>query len=244
MHKIVLSITLILSLALPQRTPTIHLAGDSTMADKTFVPNNPEKGWGQVLPLYLKQGIALRNHALNGRSTKSFRAEGHWDKLLKALKKGDYIIIQFGHNDASPSKGVERYAPPDQYTANLQQFVREVRQKGATPILATPISRRKFENDSLVRTHGTYPDRVREVAKEMKVPLLELEERSRELILAFGAQRSKQLFLHYLPGEYGRFPQGKQDDTHLSPTGAFALCDLAVAELKEKVPGLSAYFRP
>jgi len=213
------------------------------MADKNFVPNNPEKGWGQVLPLYLKQGMVVRNHALNGRSTKSFRAEGHWDKLVKALKKGDYVIIQFGHNDQSPEKGKDRYSPPAAYRANLQQFVREVRQKGANPILATPISRRKFENDSLVRTHGVYPDLVREVAREMDVPLLELEERSRELILAFGMERSMQLFLHYLPGEYDRFPQGKQDDTHLSPTGAFAICDLAVAELKEKVPGLSGFFR-
>jgi len=244
MDKMLLALPLLFAVLLSRPGPTLHLAGDSTMADKTYVPNNPEKGWGQVLPLYLEPGIRVKNHALNGRSTKSFRAEGHWDELLKALEKGDYVILQFGHNDASPSKGEEWYSPPDQYKANLQQFVREVRQKGAIPILATPISRRKFENDSLQRTHGAYPGKVREVAEEMKVPLLELEERSRELIMAFGEQRSKQLFLHYLPGEYARFPQGKEDDTHLSPTGAFAICDLAVAELKEKVPALSGFFRP
>lgn len=244
MKKLWLLFPLILSCTFPQDPPTLHLAGDSTMADKAYVPNNPEKGWGQVLPLYLQEGIGLRNHALNGRSTKSFREEGHWDSLLLAVNKGDYVIIQFGHNDQSPEKGVERYSPPEQYKANLQRFVEEVRSKQAIPILATPISRRKFEGDSLIRTHGSYPDKMREVAKEMEVPLLELEERSRELILTFGEQRSKQLFLHYLPGEYARFPQGKEDNTHLSPTGAFAVCDLAVEELKRELPELMPYFKP
>ncbi|SRR5690606_2282506 len=239
-----LLLPIIISWFLHQDPPTLHLAGDSTMADKTFVPNNPEKGWGQVLPLYLKEGIAVRNHALNGRSTKSFREEGHWDSLLLAVKKGDYVIVQFGHNDQSPEKGVERYSPPEQYKANLRRFVLELRERQAIPILATPISRRKFEGDSLVRTHGVYPDKVREVAGEMMVPLLELEERSRELILTFGEQRSEQLFLHYLPGEYKRFPEGKEDNTHLSPTGAFAICDLAVEELKRELPELLRYFKP
>lgn len=239
-----LLLPVLLALGRPQDPPTLHLAGDSTMADKDFVPNNPEKGWGQVLPLYLKNGIELKNYALNGRSTKNFRAEGHWDRLLMALKPGDYVIIQFGHNDQSPAKGVERYSPPEQYRANLQRFVAEVRDKQAIPILATSISRRKYEGGILVRTHGVYPDTMRDLARELEVPLLDLEERSRELILAFGEERSKQLFLHYLPGEYERFPEGKEDDTHLSPTGAFAVCDLAVAALKEKVPELSKWFRP
>lgn len=244
MNKLWLLLPFVISWALHQDPPTLHLAGDSTMADKAYVPNNPEKGWGQVLPLYLKGDIELRNHALNGRSTKSFREEGHWDSLLLAVKRGDYVIIQFGHNDQSPEKGEHRYSAPEQYKANLQRFVAEVRDQEAIPILATSISRRKFEGDSLVRTHGVYPDKMREVAREMEVPLLELEERSRELILNFGEQRSKQLFLHFLPGEYARFPEGREDDTHLSPTGAFAVCDLAVEELKMVLPELLPYFKP
>lgn len=236
--------TILMACKGPLAPPTLHLAGDSTMADKAYHPNNPEKGWGQVLPLYLKEGLGVRNYALNGRSTKSFRAEGHWERLLSAVKKGDYVIIQFGHNDQSPEKGADRYSPPQGYRDNLERFVSEVRGKGGLPILATPIPRRKFEGDSLIRTHGIYPKVVRDLAREMEVPLLELEERTRELILAFGEERSKQLYLHVLPGEYARFPQGREDDTHLSATGAFAVCDLAVEELKREVPGLRPYFEP
>src|SRR5690606_11391630 len=101
----------------------------------------------------------------------------------------------------------------------------------------------KFENGKLVDTHGVYPNMVREIAKELNVPLLELEERTREMVSVYGEERSKQLFLHFLPGEYERFPEGKVDDTHLSPVGAFAVCDLAVAELKKVVPELSKYFK-
>lgn len=227
----------------PQVPPTIHLAGDSTMANKAYTPNNPEKGWGQVLPLYVTNGLEIQNYALNGRSSKSFRGEGHWDKLLQNVKPGDYVIIQFGHNDESPNKGEDRYSPPAVYKANLEQYVKDVREKGGKPILATSITRRKFVDGKLVYTHDVYPSKVREVAKEQEVPLLELEERTRTLVSTFGEDRSKQLFLHYLPGEYERFPEGKEDDTHLSPTGAFAVCDLAVAEIKNAVPELAVYFK-
>lgn len=109
--------------------------------------------------------------------------------------------------------------------------------------MATSITRRKFVDGKLVYTHDVYPSKVREVAKEQEVPLLELEERTRTLVSTFGEDRSKQLFLHYLPGEYERFPEGKEDDTHLSPTGAFAVCNLAVAEIKNAVPELAVYFK-
>lgn len=243
MKRLFLLIPLLLAFISSQVPPTIHLAGDSTMANKPYTPNNPEKGWGQVLPLYVTNGLEVINYALNGRSTKSFRSEGHWGELLKNIKPGDYVIIQFGHNDESPSKGEDRYSSPDEYKANLVRFVNEVREKEGKPILATSIMRRKFEEGNLIYSHGVYPDKMREVAKEMGVPLLEMEERTRELVNTFGEERSKQLFLHYLPGEYARFPDGKDDDTHLSPTGAFAVCDLAVSELKKKVPELAQYFK-
>ena len=243
MKKILLLLPLLFAFSKPQTPPTIRLAGDSTMANKPYTPNNPEKGWGQVLPLYVTNGLQVKNYALNGRSSKSFRGEGHWDKLLNELQPGDYVIIQFGHNDESPSKGEDRYSPLDEYEANLIRYVKEVREKNGKPILATSITRRKFEDGKLVYTHDVYPDKVRDVSKEMNVPLLEMEERSRELVSTFGEERSKQLYLHYLPGEYARFPEGKEDDTHLSPTGAFAICDLAVAEIKKNVPELSEYFK-
>lgn len=243
MKSLILFLPVLLVLSKPQTPPTIRLAGDSTMANKPYTPNNPEKGWGQVLPLYVTNGLQVKNYALNGRSSKSFRGEGHWDKLMNELQPGDYVIIQFGHNDESPSKGEDRYSPPDEYKANLVRYVEEVREKDGKPILATSITRRKFVNGKLVYTHDVYPDKVREVSIEMKVPLLEMEERSRELVSTFGEERSKQLYLHYLPGEYARFSEGKDDDTHLSPTGAFAICDLAVEEIKKNVPKLTEYFK-
>lgn len=243
MKYLAVFLPLLLTCTTLQQPPTIHLAGDSTMADKVFTPNNPEKGWGQLLPLYVTNGLQIKNYALNGRSSKSFRAEGHWDKLLNNVKPNDYVIIQFGHNDESISKGEERYSTPEDYKANLKRFVNDVHEKQATPILATSIVRRKFENGKLVDTHGIYPIMVRDLARELTVPLLELEERTREMVSIYGEERSKQLFLHFLPGEYERFPEGKIDDTHLSSIGAFAVCDLAVAELKKVVPELSEYFK-
>ncbi|MCX2680503.1 rhamnogalacturonan acetylesterase [Galbibacter sp. EGI 63066] len=224
-------------------TIVLHLAGDSTMANKPYTPSNPEKGWGQVLSLYVNEGLQIGNHAVNGRSTKSFRDEGRWQQILDVLNPGDYVLIQFGHNDQK-EKSPERYAEANtDYRENLIRFVEEVREKQGNPILATSIVRRKFEDGELKDTHGDYTKVVREVASELDVPLLDLEDRTREMVKTFGEERSKQLYLHYLPGEYERFQQGKEDNTHLSPTGAFKVCDLAVEELKKHVPGLEGYFK-
>src|SRR5690606_33930509 len=206
---------------------TLFLIGDSTLADKPYTGSNPEKGWGQVLPLYLKKGIRVENHAVNGRSTKSFRDEGRWDSVQKRIKPGDYVIIQFGHNDQK-KESPDRYAAANtDYRSNLVRYITEAREKGAKPIIASPISRRSYnEKGVLEDTHGRYSEVVREVAKEMKVPLLDLHKRTVEVIEQFGIEKSKELFLHYKPGDYDKFPEGKSDDTHLSPTGAFKVADL------------------
>lgn len=224
---------------------TIFLVADSTVSNKPFNEGgNPEKGWGQIFPLYLKEGIKIDNHAVNGRSTKSFRDEGRWDKVMQLIKPGDYVLVEFGHNDEK-IEDPKRYADPDTaYRANLKRYIAEIRKKGGKPILATSIVRRKFdEYGKLVDTHGRYPDVVREVAKEEKVPLLDLEAKSKALVSAYGEERSKQIFLHIEPGEYASLPEGREDDTHLSPFGAFRICDLVVEEMKEALPELVKYLK-
>lgn len=223
---------------------TFFLVGDSTMADKPYAGSNPETGWGQVFPLYFKEGIRFENHAKNGRSTKSFRDEGRWKKVIKNLKPGDYVIIEFGHNDQKVSaKDRYAYAETD-YRDNLVRYVNEVREKGGNPVLATPISRRSFdENGVLTDTHGRYSEVVREVAAEMKVPLFDLHKKTIEVLEQFGVEKSKELFLHYRPGDYSNFPEGREDNTHLSPTGAFKVSDLAVEELRRELPELVKFLK-
>ena len=223
---------------------TIFLIGDSTVADKPYEISNPEKGWGQVLPLYLKKGITVDNHAVNGRSTKSFMDEGRWEKVLEKIRPGDYVIIEFGHNDQKINDP-SRYADADSaYRHNLKKYISDARAKGAKPVLATPIVRRRFdESGKFYDTHTNYPDVVREVAASENVPLLDLHKRTAELLKVFGPERSKALFLHLNPGEYASRPDGLEDDTHLSGTGAFKVCDLAVAEMKNVLPELVPYFK-
>lgn len=220
------------------------MVGDSTMANKPYSKGNPEKGWGQVFPLYFKEGIKIENHAKNGRSSKSFRDEGLWDIVLEKIKPGHYVIIAFGHNDQKQDSP-ERYSAPDtDYRKNLERYVRETRNKGGIPVLATPIMRRRFdENGKLYDTHGRYPEVVREIAKEKNVPLLDLHKQTEMLLKAYGEERSKELFLHIQPGEYASLPQGKEDDTHLSAIGAFQVCDLAIEEIKLAVPEWVPYLK-
>lgn len=222
---------------------TIFLAGDSTMADKPYKDGNPEKGWGQIIPLYFKEGVRVENHARNGRSTKTFIDEGRWDSLLVRVKKGDYVIIEFGHND-SKIKSPVRYAEANtDYSDNLRRFISDVRDKNATPILATPIVRRNFEEGVLIETHGDYPDAVRNVSKEMDVILFDLHEGTRELVSRFGEQLSKNIYLHIDSIEYLNMNKSKEDNTHLSPYGAFLVCDLVKDELENKVPELAVYLK-
>ena len=213
--------------------PKVHLAGDSTLADKPVDPPNPEHGWGQSFPRYFREPAMIVNHAQNGRSTKSFIAEGRWQTLVDALRPGDWAIIQFGHNDQKVEDPT-RYAGPDGgFRENLRRFVHEVRAKGALPILAPPVARRRWsENgEQLVETPGAYPDAVRAVAAELAVPLLELNRLTTELEQGHGVDGSKRLHLWIPAGVYERKPDGYQDDTHYSAYGADRVAALAVQEI-------------
>lgn len=224
-------------------TVTVFMIGDSTMADKPLVPAQPERGWGQLLPLYFKRQVRVENHAVNGRSSRSFRDEGRWTPVITNARHGDYVIIQFGHNDEKPDE--KRHTEPfGSFKENLTRYVRETREKGATPILATPIVRRAFTNETeLVDTHGDYVTAVRQTAAELKVPLLDLNRATHSLVLQLGPERSKRLFMWVEAGDYATVPNGKKDDTHLNAYGATRVCDLAVIEMKSAAPELASLLK-
>lgn len=221
---------------------TVFLAGDSTAANKTS-DRRPETGWGEKLQDHFDPAkVKVDNRALNGRSTKSFIDEGQWQKLIDAVKKGDFVFIEFGHNDEKKDKPAV-YASPDDYKANLSRFIREVRAKGATPVLLTPVSRRKFENDVLVKTHGEYPDAVKAVGKAEKVAVIDMETKSGAVLTRYGKDGSTKLFLQLKPGEHVNYPKGVEDNTHFSPLGAEEMAKLAVEGIRENKIKLSKYLK-
>ncbi len=207
----------------------VFLIGDSTMADK-LPADFPETGWGMPFSKLFNDAVEVQNHAYNGRSTKSFRREGRWAKVQAQLKKGDYVFIQFGHNDAKASD-TARYAPSQtDFRENLTRYVAETRAKGGIPILLTPTQRRKFDSTGVfVDQHADYPNVVREVAAKEKVLLIDIEKESKKYISSEGPEGAKKMFLHYPVGIFRKFMKGAADDTHFSPFGAMKISDM-VAE--------------
>lgn len=250
MRKNILFLLLVLFFVafLPYSEPeiNIYMIGDSTMANKPGTPEeNPERGWGQVLHTFFNEKAMVHNHAVNGRSTKSFIDEGRWEEVRKQLKPGDCVFIQFGHNDQK-YKDPSRYTNPwTGYRRNLEKFVKETRAKGAYPILLSSIVRRKFnEHGTLVDTHGEYPFVSRVVAERMEVPFIDMQLMTEDYVAALGDERSKEIYLWVDAGEYDKFPKGKQDDTHLNLKGAKAYSDLVVEEIRtRKIKPLVNYLK-
>ena len=222
----------------------VFLIGDSTLANKA--PGDaPETGWGMVLQDYFQsENVKVRNHALNGRSTKSFITEGRWATVLKELKSGDWVFIQFGHND-SKDKDTSRYAAANtDYKKNLIRFINETRAKGGKPVLLTPVMRRRFdEKGKFFDTHGDYPSAVKAVAKELKVPMIDLHATSGEAITALGVEDSKALFMHLQGGFYQKFPKGIVDDTHFSGYGASVMASLVAEGIQKQIPDLAKFLK-
>lgn len=193
----------------------------------------PETGWGEMLGGHFKPGtVMIENRAMNGRSTKTFISEGRWQKIVDELKKGDWVFVQFGHNDSSKDKG-DRYTQPEDYRNNLIRFVKDVRAKGGEPVLLTPLMRRRFDKDGkFYDTHGEYPEIVRSVASELGVKLIDMQRLSEAVIVSYGFEGSRRLFLQLKPGEYANYPNGIEDNTHFSPLGAEEMAKAAIAEIK------------
>lgn len=232
MKKYIVLTFLITSICLAQKT-SLYCIGDSTMANKKDPEKNPEHGWAQVLQPFFKDNIVVVNKAVNGRSTKSFINEKRWDSIYKKLKKGDYVFIEFGHNDQKIEDSARYTNPHTAYRYNLIRFVKESREKGAIPVLLTSIARRNFnEKGVLVPTHGDYPLETRLVAQEYRVPLIDLEYYTEQLEQSFGPEKSKQLHLHFRAGENAYYDKDKADDTHLSLLGATKIAQIVINEIK------------
>lgn len=217
---------------------TVYLIGDSTMAAKRTAVY-PETGWGTPFAHYFTDQVLIENHARNGRSSRSFREEGLWDVILDQLKEGDYVFIQFGHNDASRNRP-ERFSTEEQYKMNLRTYVRETRDAGANPVLLTPIVRRHFDQDgNLIDTHRPYSDQMRLLAREENVPLIDMDEKSRELLHKLGREISRFLYLHLEPGQNPNYPEGVRDNTHFSELGGRMMTELVLMGIMELQLGLA-----
>ena len=265
--SVIAALVLVFSAAVEDKTTTIFVIGDSTAAKKDLSTGSPERGWGMALQCYFDSAyIRVDNHAVNGRSSKSFIDEGRWDKVLSAMKPGDYVIIQFGHNDEKPA--VERHTDPGStFDYNLAKFVRETRERGGIPILMNPVVRRNFaqkplkndddeklrnttfadgsklvEGDSLIDTHGLYKVAPRDVARRMNCHFIDANQITHDLEQSLGVEGSKKLHMWYKPGEEPRLPQGRQDNTHYNIYGAQVVAKLLAEALIEEIPVLSKYY--
>jgi len=240
MFKNILLIALgLMAFALPPKQTKVWLIGDSTMSIKE-VKAYPETGWGMPFSNFFDSTVVVDDRAKNGRSTRTFIEEGLWKPVVENLQEGDYVFIQFGHNDEVETK--KSYTNPEQFVANLTRYVNEARAKKAIPVLLTPVARRKFDSSGrVVGTHDQYSSLVREVAKKNNVPLIDLDLKGQALVQQFGVEGSKMLFNHLQPGEHPNYPEGKADDTHFSELGARKVAEIVLAEIKAMRLPLAAH---
>ncbi|USN99558.1 MAG: rhamnogalacturonan acetylesterase [Phycisphaeraceae bacterium] len=219
---------------------TVFLAGDSTVTDQAKAPWS---SWGAMLASHFTRDVAVANFASSGRSLRSFRAERRLDKLLELLRPGDYVLIQFGHNDQKESG--EGIGPFESYSEDLADYVHCVRRAGGHPVLVTPMVRRRFDRDGhFFGTLEDYAEAVRRVASAEDVPLIDLNAMSRKLVEAAGPDGSKRLYVHVAAGTYPDQTEAIKDDTHFSEAGGASLADLVVDGIRSEVPGLSPFLRP
>lgn len=244
---------------------TIFMIGDSTMANKKMDGGNPERGWGMVLPGFFSEDIRVDNHAANGRSSKSFISEGRWEKVISRVKKGDYVFIQFGHNDEK-ADSTRHTDPGSTFDEILRRYVNEARAKGGIPVLFNSIVRRNFvqpadvsiakdvrrtpgekelpkEGTVLFDTHGAYLDSPRNVAKELGVVFIDMNKITHDLVEGLGPVESKKLFMFVAPNQIPAFPKGREDNTHLNVYGARTIAGLAVDAISAEIPELAKYVR-
>lgn len=229
--KIIAIFTTVLVMSFQKKTITIFMAGDSTMSIKA-ADKRPETGWGMPFATMFNETVVVDNRAANGRSTKSFITEGKWKGIIDNVKEGDYVFIQFCHNDQPKEK--KSHTTPEEFKTNLENFVVDVRSKNGIPVLLTPVARRRFDKDGkLVDTHFDYPDLVRQVAKEKEVLLIDMLKKTEQLLSKLGKDESIKLFNHLDSAQHVNYPKGIKDDTHLNENGAKLFAELAREEIKE-----------
>lgn len=238
-----IALVLLMSFSLHDKKIKVWLIGDSTMAQKE-IKAYPETGWGMPFKYFFDSTVEIDNRAKNGRSTRTFISENLWQPIADNLKEGDYVFIQFGHNDESKEK-TDRYTTPQQYKDNLKKFITETRSKKAIPVLLTPVSRRYFDSTGRIReTHIIYSKLVEEMATELNVPFIDLDKKSRELYQKLGAEYSKLLFLQLEPNEHPNYPLGVNDNTHFNELGARKIAQLVLVAVKDLRLGLANRIGP
>ena len=267
LFSFVAALLLLLSAAREDRVTTIFIIGDSTAANKGGIADGKqERGWGMALQCYFDpEFVRVDNHAVNGRSSLSFLNEGRWQKVLDKMKPGDYVIIQFGHNDEKAP--ADRHTDPGStFDYLLAKYVRETREHGGIPVLMNCVVRRNFfvnapendddeklrtstfkdgvkmvEGDTLIDTHGLYRVAPRDVAKRMNCLFVDANRITHDLEQGLGTEASKKLHMWFLPGEEPSEPKGKQDNTHYNVYGAHVVAKLLADALCEEVPLLTKY---
>lgn len=211
--------------------PTLFLAGDSTVTDQAS-SQYPYSGWGQMLGLFLREDLAVANHACSGRSAKSFIKEGRLTRIAKKLRKGDFLLIQFAHNDEKETE--DGAGPFTTYPYYLKQYIELAREKQAYPVLVSPMHWRFFEPDGTIRnTHGDYIEAMRQLALREEVPFVDLAGLSQAYFEELGEERTKRVFLWAEPGEYPNLPEGAEDNTHFTEAGAVEIARLVIRGIRE-----------
>jgi lysophospholipase L1-like esterase len=213
----------------PARTAvTVFLAGDSTVVDQD---DEPYAAWGQMLPRFFKSGVAIANYAESGEALKSFVAERRLEKLLTQMKRGDYLFIQFTHNDQK--SGAAYVEPFTSYKEYLKRFINDARSRGATPVLVTSMHRRTFGDDGKIQNSlGDYPEAMRQTAREENVALIDLTAMSKIFYEALGPEESKKAFVIYPAGTFPNQKEELKDNTHFNSYGAYELAKCIVEGIK------------
>lgn len=248
-----LGVLVLSAFSFKSKVTTIYLIGDSTVADYSLEKDYenkrfPQVGWGQVFqPFFQKDSLKLVKNILGnakevkiddrakgGRSTRTFFQEGRWAAVYKALQKGDVVMMQFGHNDSSEEK-TERYVNIEGYKEFLRLFINQTREKGATPIVLTPVARNyPWKDGKLSNVHGEYPQAAKDVAKELNVKLIDLN----ELSMAFFSSKGKDYvtqnyFMNFEGNLYPGFPTGQKDNTHFQTVGGKEVAKLVFGAMKK-----------
>jgi lysophospholipase L1-like esterase len=217
--------------------PTIYLSGDSTVVDQYY---EPWAAWGQMLPRFFLPGVVIANHAESGETTRSFVTEKRLDKIMSTIKTGDYLFIQFAHNDMKPGA-----VSLDDYKRLLADYIAQTRAKGATPVLVTSMNRRTFDDSGhITNSFGGYPDAMREVAAQQKVALIDLNAMSKTLFETLGPEGSIKAFMHYPANAYANQPKAIDDDTHFNSYGAYELARCIVHGIRESNLPITKFLDP
>ncbi|UCS95019.1 rhamnogalacturonan acetylesterase [Echinicola marina] len=222
------------------KAPTVFLAGNSTVVDQAY---EPWAAWGQMFPVFFKPGkVVIANHAESGETFKAFRGEGRLDNILSLMKPGDYLFMEFAHNDQKP--GGSHVAPFTTYQEIIREYIAAIREKGGIPVLVTSMHRRRFDKEGkIINTLEEYPEAMRQLAEEDGIALIDLNAMSKVLYEAWGEEYSKKAFVHFPAGTFEGQTQDFADDTHFSTYGAYQLASCVVEGLKATNLRLKKYLK-